>query len=472
MMLSDDFPQLAPPSFYRDLKIKEAHFIGACGSGMKPLAHALLTMGVKVTGSDPAAGHRNVLHELGALLFDKHDAVNLQAPDVVVYSTAIPNDNPELVEARRRKVQLLHRSEMLAWFLARKESILVAGTHGKTTTSGMLTVVMEAAGLNPWGFVGGTMACYGGNVRVGGERFAVAEADESDGTFLSLPRDHAIITNIEAEHLNYWKNEERLFRGFQEFATTIPAEGKLIVCGDDSGIQRFLPTISKSVIVYSLSDPAADYYGRPVEEKGSGSVFELWQRGVKLGEVPLGVPGRHNMANALSVFALTLELGGEFGKFQNALESFAGVNRRFTKQQAKGGFLVIDDYAHHPTEINATMKAARLLADERGGKLRAVFQPHRYTRTQTFFDAFGPALSLSDELFILDVFAAGESALEGISGQSLADHIASQGVSPVYYTPTFDELKKNLEERGKLSDIVLLLGAGSVTKMTDLLCSC
>lgn len=460
---------IEPAKFSPSFEIRSAHLVGICGSGMTPLAHALLSMGIAVSGSDPGAAKGAELAAKGVRLFSQHQAANLGEADVLVYSTAISPDNPELLAARARGIAIAHRSELLAWFLARRESVLVAGTHGKTTTTTMLTLLLEAAGLDPWGFVGGRVREFGGNLRIGGERLAVAEADESDGSFLCLPRDHAIITNIEAEHLNYWIDEERLFVGFDEFCAAIPSGGRLVLCIDDPGVRRLLPLLRKDVIVYSCAGNEADFHASQVELTGTSCSFDFHQNGKRLGRVRLGVPGRQNVANATGAIALAISLGGDFEKMRTALENFEGVDRRFTKRRHASGAMVIDDYGHHPTEIAATMAAARLLAEERRGRLHVVFQPHRYSRTESFFPHFGPALSAADSIILTEIYGAGEEPIEGISGETLLHEIRRSATADSQLIAGFEDIKKVLESRIKDSDIVLLLGAGSVTNLSHLL---
>lgn len=451
------------------LSIGKAHFIGICGSGMKPVAQAFLAMGIEVSGSDQDLSKGAALREAGARLHEGHAAANLAAADAVVYSTAIPFDNPELRAARERGVPLLHRSEALGWFLRRHTSLLVAGTHGKTTATAFLSIILRAAGASPWSFVGGHVPDFGGNLLLGDGNLAVAEADESDGSFLLLPRQHAILTNIEPEHLDYWKTPEALFAGFHKFVDGLPGDGLLAVCADDKGVRDLLAAIGRPVLRCSLEDPGEDYFAGEIDLTGSGSAYTLFRKGVAVGRVRLGVPGRHNVSNSLACYALADGLGFDIGGALRALEEFRGVDRRFTRYTAPEGYLVIDDYAHHPTEIEATLKAGAVLARERGGRLLAVFQPHRYTRSQRFFAEFAPALSAADEIVVMEVYAAGEEPIEGVDGKSLAAEIGEHGGRPVHFLPNLDDVEKNLPEMLKKDDIVLLLGAGSVTRLANLL---
>ncbi|MCC6546515.1 UDP-N-acetylmuramate--L-alanine ligase [Candidatus Sumerlaeota bacterium] len=451
--------------FSASVELTRVHMIGICGSGMKPLAQALLTIGVKVSGSDPNAGSCGILAEMGAKLYDHHSADHIAGQDCVVYSTAISSDNEELVAARQCGIPVIHRSEMLGWFLARRESVLVAGTHGKTTSTTLLTLLLERQGADPWGFIGGTVKEFGGNVRIGKGIVAIAEADESDGSFHNLPRTHAMITNIEAEHLNYWGSEEKMFEGFAEFVQAMPKDGHLVICVDDPGCRRLLSSSRSWTTTYSVDNPSADFYAASVRMCGEYSTFDLMHNGRRRGRVMIGIPGRQNIANAIGAFAMALKLGCDFEVIRDALSDFHGVDRRFTKRVAPNGALIIDDYGHHPTEMAATIAAARLLAEERAGRLLAVVQPHRYSRTQSFFKQFGPALRSVDHVIITEIYSAGEDAIEGISGESLRNAVAEQVTGPVEFIPEFDQMKKSINAWSKNNDIVLLLGAGSITKL-------
>lgn len=450
--------------------IQSAHLIGICGSGMKALAQALLAIGVKVSGSDNDGDKADGLRAKGAVVYTGHRAENLGTPDVLVYSTAIPESNPEMVAARERGIPMWHRSRMLGWFLGRYESILIAGTHGKTTTTTLQTLLLQAGGFQPWSFVGGHVTEFKGNSLIGGARLAVAEADESDGSFLDLPRQHAIITNIEDEHLNYWKTSEAMFAGFRDFAEALPPEGNLLCSADDPGIGRFLPMIRHRVTLYTVKDdPRARWKARRIELRGSSSSFDLYDGETRLGRVEIGVPGIHNVGNATAAFGLALQLGASFEAIREALVDFHGVDRRFTKSEAPNGVLIIDDYGHHPTEIRVTVEAARRLADERGGRLHCILQPHRYSRTECFFGDFGPSLKGADSVIVMEVYASGEAPIDGVSGARLAELIASQIAVKSDFINDFSAIKKSVAERTKNGDIVLLLGAGSVTKLVTLL---
>lgn len=451
------------------LPFKKVHLIGICGAGMQPIAMALRSCGIAVAGSDPDEVKGQKLREQGITYFSEHRAENVRDADAIVYSSAISDENPEIRAARERGIPIFHRSEMLGKFLSQRESVLIAGTHGKTTTTTLTGLLLQEAGLDPWVFVGGRVDEFGGNLREGGELFAVAEADESDGSFLNLSRNHLIITNIEAEHMNYWVTEERLFDGFSKLCAPIGKKGRIVACLDDPGVRKLRAIDYRDFCTYSTRNPAADYFAEHIALRGTGSQFELFHRGAKLGTVQLGIPGIHNVANATAAFAMAAELGIDVRNVLGALSEFRGVDRRFRKSKGPNGSLVIDDYAHHPTEIAATLAAARLLAHERGGRLYGVFQPHRHSRTAHFFDQFAQAFGDLDELMLLDIYGAGEPPVPGISSEILAKKIGSGNRPSASFVPEFDDVKKRFQNVLKVDDIVVLLGAGSVTKLSGLL---
>ncbi len=433
---------------------------------MLPIAKALVHHGVEVSGSDPNEEKGRALTSIGVRWSPDHAAENINGAQAVVYSTAIADTNPELIRARELGLPLLHRSEMLGRLLTLRESILIAGTHGKTTTTAMTSIILEAAGEDPWAFVGGAVDEFGGNLRIGGQRWSVTEADESDGSFLKLPANHAIITNIEPEHLNYWKTRDRLIEGFSEFINGVPADGLLTCCVDDEELCDLISLQTRRIVTWSIEDHPAEFQAHEIELRGDGASFGVLRNGEHLCDMVIGVPGRHNVSNALGALALSVSLGADPALCGKALKNFRGVGRRFTRRTGPAGSLIVDDYAHHPTEIRATMEAALTLRSERGGKLFCVLQPHRYSRTRDFFDRFGPALDGADHVIVTDVYAAGEHPENGISGATLADRIAQQIQSNIDFVPSFDEIKKELRELLKVGDIVLLLGAGSVTNLS------
>lgn len=451
--------------------LESVHLIGICGSGMYPLAQALLEEGVQVSGSDINIDKASPLIDQGAPCYLGHAAVNIGSPSVVVISSAIAQDNPELNAARLKGIPIVHRSVMLGWFLHRRRSILIAGTHGKTSTTAMLGLLMKGCGKQSWCFVGGYVPEFNGNFLSGDSGYAIAEADESDGSFLNLPRDHMILTNIEPEHMNYWRTRGRLFDGFRAMIEGIPDNGILALCRDDPGNQEILGTIGRSFVSWSLTnDSKADYRASDIIYTGDSIEFTF--QGSKIDtpiRVHAGVPGEHNVSNLCGSLTMMAELDELDNRAGEALKSFRGVNRRFTKLYAPEGFLVIDDYAHHPTEIAATMRAASRVREERNGRLFVVFQPHRYSRIAELFDAFSTCFEGADELIVMDIYSSGEAPIPGVSSDKLSDKLELEYHFAVQHIPTIPEVEKTLLFRIKSDDIVLLLGAGSVTKLVDLL---
>lgn len=461
---------MVPASDSVPFPLRSAHLIGVGGSGMFPLAQALVAEGVRVSGSDVSADKQPALEKLGVHFSQKHAAGNITQQDCVVVSSAIGWNNPELAAARELGIPVIHRSVMLGWFLARKCSILVAGTHGKTTTTAMLSLLLEAADLDPWSFVGGKVREFGGNMRRGSSDLAVAEADESDGSFLNLPRRHLLLLNLEPEHMNHWHTEEALIRGFKDLVGGMEAGGKLVANGVDGRLRRVLQETGKPHVTYGPACSGAfDYNFGNVQLGGNGSRFDLFRRQELLGRFAIGVPGEHNVSNLTGALAMAAELGAGVRRLEQSLKEFRGVDRRFTIYPAESGYLVIDDYAHHPTEISATVQAARRLADERRGRLLVVFQPHRYSRMKECFHCFGSCFSGADELLAMEVYSGGEEPIPGISGEELAKVLAREYPFPVEFAPSLEAIKKGVGTRVKVDDIVLLLGAGSVTRLTTLL---
>ena len=430
---------------------------------MRSLARALHARGVMVSGSDaaPAAKLRD-LNECGIRACSGHAEGNLEMPDVVVYSTAIPENNPELRRARQLGVTLMHRAEMLATFLGHHRPILVAGTHGKTTTTTLVALLLEAAGLDPWAFVGGEVREFGGNVRCGGLEWAVAEADESDGSFLGLPGEFGIITNIESEHLSYWGTDEQLFDGFSRFTDRF-VQGGLVVCLDDPGVRALGGFAHKAPVTYGSEDSGAAVRFRVIEMKGTGSHFEVHGVGASPLRVQLGIPGLHNIANATGAIALAAAVGAEVPRAVEVLADFHGVGRRFTKYPLRNDVLLVDDYAHHATEVHATIEAARLLREERGGRIIAVFQPHRHSRAHHYRHMYGPAMAGADIALTTGIYAAGESPIPGFDARTLNDLVASHREGPTHFAESCAEACAMAHSLAQPGDILLFLGAGSIT---------
>jgi UDP-N-acetylmuramate--alanine ligase len=441
-------------------RYRHIHFVGIGGSGMSGIAEILLTLGYRVTGSDQRHNEAvDRLVRLGAQVFIGHDPAHVEGAHVVVYSAAVSPDNVELRAARQRSIPTIPRAEMLAELMRLKYSIAVAGTHGKTTTTSMIGAVLAEGHLDPTIVVGGRVRAFDAHARLGQGEYLVAEADESDGSFLKLTPTIAVITTIDAEHLDHWGTLERLQEGFVAFANKVPFYGCVVACLDEPHIQHILPRLERRVVTYGLSAPA-DLVARRLRLEGLGSRFDVVHRDTPLGECRLQVPGRHNVLNALAAVAVGLELEVPFDALQRALAGFTGVQRRFQIRGHARGIVVVDDYGHHPAEIRATLAAARVAFDAR---LVVVFQPHRYTRTLALRQDFVTAFNDADVLLVLDIYPAGEPPIPGVSAADLAAGIRAHGHRDVHYAGgDRDRVVRQLLEVLRPGDVVVTLGAGDV----------
>jgi UDP-N-acetylmuramate--alanine ligase len=454
-------PATGNPIFKR---YQQVHFVGIGGSGMSGLAEVILTLGYRVTGSDARRGEAvERLERLGAKVFVGHQASQIEGAHVVVYSSAIARDNPELQAARQRGIPVIPRAEMLAELMRVKQGIAIAGTHGKTTTTSMVGAVLAEAGFDPTLVVGGRVTALGANARLGQGDFLVAEADESDGSFLRLTPTIAVVTTIDAEHLDYYRDLAAIRETFLAFINKVPFYGVAVLCADQPEIQALLPRVDKRVVTYGLAGPA-DLVAASVRLRGLEARFEVLQRGESLGELALQVPGAHNVANALAATAVGLELDVPFAVVQRALAGFTGVQRRFQVKGEAGGVLVVDDYGHHPAEIRATLAAAR-----RGFARRrvVVFQPHRYTRTLHLHHEFLSAFDDTDLLLLTDIYPAGEPAIPGVHARTLAEAIAARGGPTTRYVSDRTELLLLVLDSVRPGDVVLTLGAGDIGGLAD-----
>jgi UDP-N-acetylmuramate--alanine ligase len=441
-------------------RIQNIHFVGIGGSGMSGIAEVLITLGYKVSGSDAKASDTTRrLEALGAAVALGHRAENAAGAHVVVTSTAVAGDNPEVVEAHHRKIPVIPRIEMLAELARLKYTVAVAGTHGKTTTTSLISLVLQSGGLDPTVVVGGRMHNIGTGARVGRGEYLVAEADESDGSFLKLTPTLAVITNIDDDHLDYWGTVDRLADGFDTFANKVPFYGTVFLGIDDVGARRLLPRIRRPVVTYGFAEDAeiraVDLRATPTE-----TTFGVVRSGRSLGAVRWPVMGRHNVANALAAVGAGLELGLPFALVADALAGFQGVGRRLEKKGEAGGVAVVDDYGHHPTEIRATLAALRQRWPDR--RLVTVFQPHRYSRTRLLGPEFAACFEKTDVLGLLDIYAAGEAPIPGVSSDALAERLIAHG-RPAVRLPAdkgFDQLRALV----RAGDVVLTLGAGDVWK--------
>src|SRR6202795_3410408 len=413
--------------FKRDQQI---HFVGIGGAGMSGIAEVLLTLGYRVTGSDQRRGEAvERLERLGAKIFAGHETSHVEGAHVVVYSSAVARDNVEVQVARQRGVPVIARAEMLAELMRLKYGIAIAGTHGKTTTTSIVATVLGEAGLDPTVVVGGRIHGLGTNARLGQGEFLVAEADESDGSFLKLSPTIAVVTTVDAEHLDHYADLDAIVTAFLTFVNKVPFYGAAVVCLDQPNIQQMIPLIEKRVITYGL-ESGADITARRLSFSGMQSRFEVLHRGKTLGPATIQAPGRHNVLNALAAVGVGLDLEVPFERILQALSGFTGVQRRFQIRGEAAGVLVVDDYGHHPAEIRATLAAAKAGFDRR---VITVFQPHRYSGTQHLRKDFLTAFYQSDVLIVMDIYAAGEAPIEGVHARDLADGIAAPGHREVVY---------------------------------------
>lgn len=438
----------------------KVHFIGIGGSGMSGLALILLQQGYQVTGSDLSAGKATArLIDLGAKVFIGHDAANIgHDVNLVIISTAIKEDNPELADARSRGIEIIKRGELLARLMSEKKGIAVAGAHGKTTTSSMIALVFEKSGLDPTIVVGGDVTELGGNAKLGGGKYLVAEADESDGSFLLLSPFIEVITNIEDDHLDYYGSREAIKKAFVEFVQKVPHDGYAVMCIDDENVRELAAQCGKKVITYAVNQPA-QYTAKNIRTEGLRSFADVYLDEEKLGELELGVPGMHNISNALATIAVSHTAGLDFNTIVGVLKNFRGVHRRFQILGQINGINVVDDYAHHPTEVKATLRAARQTQAER---VVAVFQPHRYSRTSFLYKEFGECFSDADLILINEIYAAGEAPIEGVSAKLIVEAAENYEGRPVNYFKTLDEIVEFLSDNAKPGDLILTLGAGNI----------
>ncbi|MFN7952498.1 MAG: UDP-N-acetylmuramate--L-alanine ligase [bacterium] len=437
------------------------HFVGVGGSGMSGIAEVLVNLGYRVSGSDLADNAvTRRLASLGIAIHQGHDAKNVIAANaqVVVVSTAVKRDNPEVVEARRRGIPVIPRAEMLAELMRMKYGVAIAGSHGKTTTTSLTAAVLQAGGLDPTVVIGGRLMGQGTGARLGKGEFLVAEADESDGSFLHLAPTIAVVTNIDREHMDHHHTMEALRAAFVTFLNKVPFYGLTILNLDHPAVQGILPEIEKRWVTYGFS-AQADYTASDIELAARRSSFVVRRRGEDLGAVTLGLAGLHNVQNSLAVVAIADELGIPFSAVRDALSSFQGIERRFQVLGEERGVLVVDDYGHHPAEIRATLEAARAGWDRR---IVVAFQPHRYTRTRDLAEEFHGAFHQSDVLVVTSIYAASEEPLPGVSGETLAEGVRIHGHRDVRYAASLDDVLDVLAETVRDGDMVLTLGAGSI----------
>jgi UDP-N-acetylmuramate--alanine ligase len=442
-------------------RLRRVHFVGIGGIGMSGIAEVLLTQGFVVSGSDvKESAVTRRLRERGARIVIGHEAANLQDAQVLVYSSAVSPGNPEVVEARRIGIPAIPRAEMLAELMRMKTSVAVAGSHGKTTVTAMIAHLAHSAGLDPTVVIGGRLSTLDASARLGTGDLLVAEADESDRSFLLLYPALAVITNIDWEHVDCYPDIEELKEAFLQFANRVPFYGGCVVCSDDPNVRALLPRFKRRVVTYAVQQPA-DYSAQDLDASGPGEAFSLVVRGKERGRVALRQAGRHMILNALAALAVGEELGIPFEEACAHLGTFPGADRRFQFKGEAAGIRVVDDYGHHPTEILATFEAARRAAG--GGRLVVLFQPHRYTRLAAFMDAFARILAQADLAVVTEVYAASERPIPGVTGEALAERIRAQGRGGTLFCPRVEDLAARVAPLLRPGDLVLTLGAGTVT---------
>ncbi len=450
-------------------RTRQVHFVGIGGIGMSGIAELLANLGYAVSGSDARPSEiTERLSSLGVKVAIGHAAANAADADVVVVSSAIGRENAEVGEARRRRVPVIPRAEMLAELMRLKIGVAIAGSHGKTTTTSMVALVLERAGLDPTAVIGGRLSAFGSNARLGRGEYMVAEADESDRSFLKLSPTIAVVTNIDREHMDTYGSFERLVDAFTEFAGKVPFYGAVVACADDTSVLAMLRRTSRRTITYGFAEQANVRGIAPAGDGRSGRCgvrFDIQgvPYGTGEGDIALQVPGRHNLQNALAAVAVGLELGVPFERIRQTLAEFRGAERRYQIRGVAGGVTVVDDYGHHPTEVAAVLSAAR---DGNPSRLVAVFQPHRFSRTRDLLEEFGPALALADVVVLTDIYAAGEEPIAGVTLDALASHVR-RDVRDLRVAPSLQDAITCAAELSKPGDVLVTLGAGSIGTAGD-----
>jgi len=443
-------------------KIHKIHMTGIGGAGMSGIAEVLLNLGYEVSGSDlNASASVERLMGLGARISIGHAAKNVTNAQVLVKSTAVGEDNPEVQAARQKGIPIIPRAEMLAELMRLREGIAIAGTHGKTTTTSLTAAIFDAAGTDPTVIIGGRLNVYGSNARLGQGKYLIAEADESDGSFLCLAPIVNVVTNVDKDHMDFYASQDAIDEAFVAFMNKVPFYGLNVVCGDDAGVLRLLPRVKRPILTYGFGEN--NQIRAKMLDFGARSRFEVLVRGVSMGMADLAHPGRHNVLNALAAIAVALEAGISAQHCIEGLARFGGVGRRFEIKGEKDGVLVVDDYGHHPAEIHATLTTARQIFPQR--RLVVAFQPHRFTRTQALFGEFCKVFDDADKLLLLEIYPASEKPIPGVSGQSLAQGIRQVSDMDVEYVPDMPSLLEALRAQLRSGDLLLTLGAGSITNI-------
>lgn len=441
-------------------KIEKIHFVGIGGIGMSGIAEVLLNLGYKVSGSD--LRHTEITERLAGLggeIHIGHARENLVDVDVVVTSTAVREDNPEVAEARALMIPVIPRAEMLAELMRMKYGIAIAGTHGKTTTTSMVSTVLTHGGIDPTIVIGGKLNTLGSNAKLGQGQFLVAEADESDGSFLKLSPTIAVVTNIDADHLDFYSGIDEIKDTFVDFINKVPFFGLAVLCLDDRNVAEIIPRVKKRFVTYGLSSQA-DIRATHIRLAGNKTSFRAFYKGYRLGEISFSMPGAHNVLNALACIAVAMELDVPFESIREGFAQFGGVGRRFQIKGEVGNIMVVDDYGHHPAEIRATLAAAKRGWPER--RLVVAFQPHRYTRTKALFDEFVTAFYDADVLIVTDIYAASETPIEGVTSEALAEAVRRHGQKDVTHIADREAIPEYLKGVIQPGDIVMTLGAGNI----------
>ncbi len=442
-------------------KIQHIHFVGIGGIGMSGIAEVLANLGYRVSGSDTKESPTTErLQGLGITVHIGHDANHITGAQVVVISSAVKGDNPEVVSAHLQKIPVIPRGEMLAELMRMKYGIAVAGSHGKTTTTSMVAQILSQGGLDPTIVIGGKLGTIGSNAKLGKGPYLVAEADESDGSFLLLNPSLAIITNIDREHLDHYKDLAEIEAAFEVFGNKVPFYGSVFLCMDDANAAAIRPRLKRQVHTYG-TNPQVDIRAREIRQEGFRTHFKVTAFGQDLGAFSLGVPGHHMVLNALAALGVALELGVDREILRAALASFTGAERRFTKKGEREGVLVVDDYGHHPTEIAATLAGARAGFPDR--RIVAAFQPHRYTRTKALLEEFGRCFFEADVVVVTDIYAASEPPIPGITGETVVEALRGHGQKEVHLVGRVDDLPPALRKLTRPGDLLITFGAGTIT---------
>lgn len=445
-------------------RIRKVHFVGIGGIGMSGIAEVLLNLGYRVSGSDLAESDTtNRLQNLGAEIYAGHRAENLKEADVVVTSSAVRKDNPEVKAAQERLIPVIPRAEMLAELMRMKYGIAIAGTHGKTTTTSMIATVLAHGGLDPTAVIGGKLNSFGSNAKLGQGELLVAEADESDGSFLKLSPTIAIVTNIDPEHLDHYQNLEEIQKAFLEFINKVPFYGLTVLCLDHENVQALIPRVAKRFVTYGLATQA-NFRATEISFHGFTTTFRAFRNDQELGQITIQMPGLHSVYNALATIATASELDLNFQVVKEALGSFSGVQRRFQIKGEWGGIMVVDDYGHHPAEIKATLSAAKRGWDRR---TVVIFQPHRYTRTRDLFKDFLTSFNQADVLFLTGIYPAGEDPIPGVQVQDLYEGIKGYGHKDVTLVSEKDKIIEGVLPRLRPGDMIFTLGAGDIWRIGE-----